>query len=177
MTKEIYITIFLFTICVSALAQSNLYLQHQEKPSRHQKIKQKSKYNIITTDTVFYGYHLLKIENDELTIGRNETGSEEVLHISDIQTLVKHVKGGVFEVIGTLGVIMLSITPVVWAFEGNEEALGTLNAAGWLVAISAPFIIAKEIGRKKDMKSKWKICTQSLQIKQASNNEPEKNTI
>ncbi len=160
MTKEILITIFFLTICVSALAQSQLYFQHQEKPARHQKIKQKSKYNIITTDTVFYGYHLLKIENDELTIFRSETGSEEVLHISDIHKIVKNVKYGVFEVIGTLGVIMLSITPVVWAFEGNVEALGTLNAAGGLLAISAPIIIAKEIGRKKNMKSKWKICTQ-----------------
>ncbi|WP_373492668.1 hypothetical protein [Aquiflexum sp.] len=160
MTKEIYITIFLLTICGSALAQSVLYLQHQEKPSRHQKIKQKSKYNIITNDTVFYGYHLLKIESDELTIFRNESGSEEVLHISEIQTLVKNVNPGFFGFIGYLGVIMLSGTPVIWAFEGKEEALGMLEAAGGLMAISAPFIIAKEIGRKKNMKSKWKICTQ-----------------
>jgi len=160
MTKEIFITIFIITICVSALAQSKLYFQHQEKPSRHQKIKQKSKYNIITTDTVFYGYHLFKIENDELTIFRNESGSEEVLHISDIQTIVKNTNSGFFGVPGYLGAIMLSTTPVIWAFEGKEEALGMVEAGGWLMAISAPFIIAKEIGRKKNMKSKWKICTQ-----------------
>ena len=160
MTKEIFITIFIITICVSALAQSKLYFQHQEKPSRHQKIKQKSKYNIITTDTVFYGYHLLKIENDELTIFRNESGSEEVLHISDIQTIVKNDNSGFFGFLGYLGAIMLSTTPVIWAFEGKEEALGMVEAGGWLMAISAPFIIADEIGRKKNMKDKWEICTQ-----------------
>ncbi|MEB2781294.1 hypothetical protein U3A58_12910 [Algoriphagus sp. C2-6-M1] len=159
MTKEIFITIYLLTNCVSLMAQSKLYLQHQEKPSRNQKIKQKSRYNIITTDTVFYGYHLLKIQNDELTIFGNESGSEEVLHISEIQTLVKNINPGFFGFIGYLGVIMLSGTPVIWAFEGNEAALGMLEAAGGLMAISAPFIIVGEIGRKKDLKSKWKICT------------------
>jgi hypothetical protein len=158
MTKNIFIAFLLLSICISASAQSSLYFQYNEKPSRHQRIKQKWKYNIITNDTVFYGYHLLKIEDDELTIYRNETASEEVLHVSDIQTIVKNVKYGVFDVIGTLGVIMLSITPVVWAFEGNEEALGTLEAAGGLIAISAPFIVVREIGRKKDLKNKWKIC-------------------
>lgn len=160
MTKEIFITIFLLNTCISALAQSKLYFQHQEKPSRHQKIKQKSKYNIITNDTVFYGYHLLKMESDDLRINRNETGSEEVLHISDIQTIVKNVNSGFFGIVGYLGVIMLSGAPVIWAFEGKEEALGMLEAAGGLLAISAPFIIADEIGRKKNMKDKWKICTQ-----------------
>lgn len=160
MTKNIFITISLLTICVLASAQSQLYFQHQEKPSRHQKIKQKTKYTIITTDTVFYGFHLMKIDHDELTIFRNESGSEEVLKISDIQTIVKNVKSNFFGVMGTLGVIMLTVTPIVWVDEGGEEALGTLEAAGGLLAISAPFIIAKEIGRKKNMKEKWKICAE-----------------
>ncbi|WP_373521837.1 hypothetical protein [Aquiflexum sp.] len=82
------------------------------------------------------------------------------MDISNIQTIVKNVNPGFFGFIGYLGVIMLSGTPVIWAFEGNKEALGMLEAAGGLMAISAPFILVKEIGRKKNMESKWKICTQ-----------------
>ena len=142
------------------MAQSRLFFQHQEKQSRHRKIKQNWNYTIVTIDTAFYRYHLLNIDNGNLIISENKSKNVVVLNISDIHTIEKKVKYGVFDFIGTVGVIMLCITPIVWAFDGNEEALGTLEAAGGLLAISAPFLVLREIGRKKNMKRKWKICTE-----------------
>jgi hypothetical protein len=160
MEKHFYFTIFFLTFFISVTAQSRLFFQHQEKPGRQKKIDQKWDYNIVTMDTAFNSYHLLDIDNDNLIISQSESGDMVALKILDIKTIEKKIKFGVFDAIGTLGVIMLSITPVVWAFEGNQEALGTLEAAGGLLAISVPFLAIREIGRKKNMEYKWKICAE-----------------
>jgi hypothetical protein len=62
-----------------------------------------------------------------------------------------------FEVIATFGIIGLTISPIIWATEGNDAALEMLQASGALLAVSVPFIALREIGRKKDTKNKWVI--------------------
>ena len=160
MIKKLLITVLLATACVFARSQNRLFLQYQENPLRQKNIKPKWQYTVIMKDTVFYGYHLVKLERDELTIADHQFGHELHVMVSDIKTLKKHSKSGVFNVVAYAGMIMLSITPVVWATEGGDEALGTLKAAGGLLAISIPFIFVMKLGSKKDLTSKWKLATQ-----------------
>lgn len=150
----IVILISFFTPC---FGQSKLYLQHRDKPNRQKKISPKKEYIIQTKDTTFYKYRIISFSDSTLKVGSELKKDFRDIPTKDIEQLEKAKKVGVFELIGTLGVIGLTITPIIWATEGNEEALGMLGASGVLLAASVPVILIKDIGRKKDLRKKWKI--------------------
>ena len=64
---------------------------------------------------------------------------------------------GFFEVVAYTSAILLTITPIVWIFDGGDEALGTLQGAGLLAGVSVPVILAKNIGKRKDVSNDWEI--------------------
>lgn len=147
----------LLSYVTPGFGQSKLYFQHRDKPHRQKNISPKKEYTLQTTDTTFYRYRIISLSNDILKI--NSSSMEDTLGIPvmNIEWIEREKDFAAFEVIGMLGVICLTITPVIWAVEGNEEALGMLEASGGLLAVSVPIILLKEIGRKKDMRKKWKI--------------------
>jgi hypothetical protein len=147
------IFIFFFT---PGFGQSRILLQHMNKPNVQRKISPKRVYNINTSDSTYHRYRILALSDSTLKIDSELREDPRDIPVTDIEQLEKVKKYGFFEVMGTLGVIGLTITPVVWAFEGNEEALGMLEASGVLLAGSVPIILLKDIGRKKDMRKKWK---------------------
>ncbi|WPR70236.1 hypothetical protein SLW70_09790 [Flavobacterium sp. NG2] len=57
----------------------------------------------------------------------------------------------------TIGLISLIITPIVWAFEGNKEALGTLELSGAMAAISTPALLVSLSKRKFNIEKDWRI--------------------
>jgi hypothetical protein len=148
--------LLLFSL-IPSFSQSELYLQHKLKPNRQRKISFKKEYEIQTSDTIFYHHQISYFSDDTLLISSKCCPQSLKLPFSDITSIEKSKKYGVFEVIGTIGIIALSVTPVIWATEGNEAALGMLEVSGVFLAASAPFLAIKEIGRKKDTKTKWMI--------------------
>jgi hypothetical protein len=142
------------------LGQSKIYLQHQRKPSRHKKISVNRDYTFQTSDSTYYRHRILSFTDSTLRIGANFPGDTALIYMTDIQSLRKNKKSGVFEVIAFTGLILLSVTPVVWAFEGGTAAIETLKGVGVLAAFSVPIILLKEIGRNKDTKNKWNILTE-----------------
>lgn len=149
--------ILLLSGLIPCFSQSYIYLQHNLKPNRQKKISFKKEYKIQTSDSVFYRQQISYYSDDTLLISSRCCPQTLKLPFSDITSIEKSKKYGVFEVIGTIGIIALSVTPVIWATEGNEAALGMLEVSGVFLAASAPFLAIKEIGRKKDTKTKWKI--------------------
>ena len=147
---------FSFIPCIS---QSEIYLQHRYKPNRQKKINLNHSYTVQTIDSAYYRAKLTGYSKDSLTIYSEYADQYTNIAIDEVLYLEKLKKSHIFEVIATLGIIGLTITPIVWATEGNEEALGMLQASGVLLAASVPFVALKEMGRKKDTKSKWVICT------------------
>jgi len=142
---------------IPGLAQSKIYLQHQTKPHRQKQLSFKRDYTFQTYDTTYYNHRILAFTDTTLMIGKLIPGDTVLISMMDIIYLKKNKKVGVFEVSAYLGCILLTITPIVWAFEGNEAALGTLEGAALLAAFSVPVLLVKEIGRKKDTKNKWNI--------------------
>ncbi len=144
------------------LSQSALYLQHREKPDLQKKVSLKKEYKFKTSDTTLYRHRIASFSSDSLMLFSEHTSAFIKININDIYYLEKEKKYGAFEILGTIGMIALSITPVIWATEGNEEALGMLQVSGVFLACSAPFLAIKEIGRKKDTKNKWEICVSKI---------------
>ena len=157
-----YGIVFFFALLLPghAVAQSDLYLQHQIKSNRQKKISLRHEYTFHTVDTVFYRARILSWTDTTLIVAAKIGSDTTVLTTGNIQYLEKHSKHAVFEVTAYLGVILLTVTPVVWAFEGGAAALGTLQGAGTLAAFSVPGLLVKTIGRKKDFKNKWSIRTE-----------------
>ena len=160
MIKYGIVIFFALFLPVHAMAQSNIYLQHQIKSNRQKKISVKRDYTFHTLDTTYYRNHILSYTDSTLMIADNFHSDTVVLSMVDIRYLEKNTKFAVFEVTAYLGLILLSVTPVVWAFEGNQAAKETLQGVGVLAAFSVPGLLLKEVGRKKDTKNKWKICTE-----------------
>lgn len=157
----VFFLVFLFL--VSALtpcfSQSDIYLQQRLKPNRQKKISFKKEYEIQTADTIFYRHQISYFSDDTLLLSSNCCPQPFKLAFIDITYIEKSKKYGGFEIIATIGIIALSITPVIWATEGNDAALEMLEVSGVFLACSVPVLLLKEAGRKKDTKTKWKICT------------------
>ena len=154
---KLSLVVIFISLCTPSSGQSKIYLQHRYKPNVQRKISPKRVYNINTSDSTFYSYHILALSDSTLKVNSDSRQDLRDIPVSDIEQLEKGKRYGVFELMGILGVIGLSITPVIWAVEGNEEALGMLEASGVLLASSVPIILLKDIGRKKDMRKKWKL--------------------
>ena len=140
-----------------SFGQSKIYLQHRYKPNRQKQISPKKEYIIQTTETTFYNYHIISFSDSTLNIRSGSKEDSREIPMNEIEQLEKAKSFGAFEVIATLGIIGLTITPIIWATEGNEEALGMLEVSGVLLAASVPVVLMKDIGRKKDMRNKWKL--------------------
>jgi hypothetical protein len=160
MIKYGIVIFFAIFLPVYAIAQSNIYLQHQIKSNRQKKISINRDYTFHTADTIYYRTQILSWTESTLMIAANVQSDTIVLSIENIQYLEKHSKYAVFEITAYLGAILLSVTPVVWAFEGGQAAIGTLQGVGVLAAFSVPGLLLKRVGRKKDTKNKWSICTE-----------------
>ena len=145
----------LFLYITPCFGQSKLYLQHRYKPNRQKNISLKKEYIFQTKDTTLYRYQITSFSDTSLKIRSRSKADSIQIPVIDIKRIEKAKKYGVFEVVATLGLIGLSITPVIWATEGSEEALGMLEASGFLLAVSVPILVIKEVGRKSDAKSKW----------------------
>ena len=155
--KSLVFTVIFISIFAPGFGQSKIYLQHRDKPHVHRKISPKRVYRINTSDTILYRYHILALSDSTLKVDSESRQDPRDIPVNDIELLEKTKKSGVFEVVGILGVIGLTITPIIWATEGSQEALGMLEASGVLLASSVPIILLKDIGRKKDMRKKWKL--------------------
>ena len=79
------------------------------------------------------------------------------MSFADIERIVKIRKFGLFEAIGTLGLVCLISTPGLWATGRSDEASDMLLISGFLLTVSAPVVAVRRIGRKKDTKNKWNI--------------------
>ncbi len=145
-------------LLIPGFSQSQIYLQHKEKPNRIKKIATERLYTFQALDTTYYDCRILGLSDSTEIIVLLSKDDTLLLPTSDILSLEKNKEIGVFEVTAYLGVILLAITPVVWAFEGGEAALGTLQGVGVLAACSVPFLLLKKIGKKKDTRNKWRIC-------------------
>jgi hypothetical protein len=160
MIKYSIVIFFALFLPFHAMAQSNIYLQHQIKSNRQKKISIKHDFTFHTADTIYYRTHILSYTDSTLMIAAKVQSDTIVLSIEDIQYLEKHPKYAIFGITAYLGAILLSVTPVVWAFEGGQAAIGTLQGVGVLAAISIPGLLLQNIGRKKDIKNNWSICTE-----------------
>lgn len=160
MIKYYLVILFILLPVLVMLGQSKIYLQHQKKPNRHKKISVNQDYTFLTSDSSYYRYRILSFTDSTLMIGANFPGDTALIYTTDIQSLRKNKKFGIFEVTAFAGLILLSVTPVVWAFEGGTAAIETLKGVGVLAAFSVPVILLKEIGRNKDTKNKWDIVTE-----------------
>lgn len=155
MIKYILLIFIVLIFVIPGLSQSKIYLQHKTKPDRQKKLSMKRDYTFQTYDTTYYKYRILAFTDSTLMIGKLFSGDTVLISMFDITCLTMNKKVGFFEVTAYLGCILLTISPIVWAFEGGEAALGTLEGAGLLAAFSIPVLLLKEVGRKKDTKIKW----------------------
>ena len=160
MIKYYLVILFIILPVFVMLGQSKIYLQHQKKPSRQKKISVNRDYTFQTSDSSYYRHQILSFTDSTLMIGTSFPGDTALLYMTDIQSLRKNKKFGVFEVTAFAGLILLTVTPVVWAFEGGTAAIETLKGVGVLAAFSVPVILLKEIGRNKDTKNKWNILAE-----------------
>jgi hypothetical protein len=148
------IMMFTFDPCIS---QSDIYLQHKYKPNRQKKIDFNHAYTIQTIDSTYYKARVSVYSKDTLALYSEYANHVSKILIKEVIYVEKVKKFHGFEVIATFGIIGLTISPIIWATEGNDAALEMLQASGALLAVSVPFIALREIGRKKDTMNKWVI--------------------
>ena len=160
MLKYIFVILLVLLAPLSMWAQSKIYLQHQTKPGRQKKIAINRDYTFQTQESTYSHCRILEFTDSTLTATAQYPDDTVLLSLEDIYYLRKNKKFGVFEVTAYAGIILLSITPVVWVVEGGTAAIETLQGVGVLAAFSVPFLLMKEIGRKKDTKNKWRILTE-----------------
>ena len=141
------------------MSQSDIYLQHRYKPNRQKRINLNHTYTVQTIDSTYYHSKLSIYSKDSLTL--YSEGNDKATHIgfNEVSCLERKKKSYIVEAVAIVGIICLTISPIIWATEGNEAALEMLEASGALLAVSVPFWVLKEIGRKKDTKNKWMIST------------------
>lgn len=137
--------------------QTQLYLQHRHKPHRQENLSLNKEYIFKTYDSTFSKYHIIAFSEDDLLISSIAWKDTLQVPFKDIKGIVKVKKFGLIEAIGVLGLVCLSTTPGLWATGNSEEASDMLIISGFLLTVSMPFIAIKQIGRKKDTKSKWAI--------------------
>ena len=152
-----FLILIVCLLLIPGFSQSQIYLQHKAKPNRIKKISTERLYSFQTLDSTYYDCRILDLSDSSEIIILLSQDDTVLLPISDILSLEKNKEIGVFEVTAYLGVVLLAVTPVVWAFEGGEAALGTLEGVGVLAACSVPFLLLKKIGKKKDTRNKWRI--------------------
>ena len=157
MLHHVFLIILMVFAGQSLSAQSSIFIENKSHEGRIRKLNSDRQYTVFTSDSV-YRYHKLGVVNDSTLSLISQTDAPALsIRIKDINYLKKEPKTGVFEVIAYTGAILLSITPVVWAFDGRDEALGTLQGAGLLAAVSVPVIVGKNAFKKKDMINHWTI--------------------
>ena len=112
----------LLDFATPAFGQTSLYLQHRYKPDREAKIWLDKEYKIQTADTTFTKYHIVAFSDEDLLISSIELKDTVQLLFADIERIVKIRKFGLFEAIGTLGLVCLISTPGLWATGRSDEA-------------------------------------------------------
>ncbi len=154
----LFFVLFLF-LSLGIQGQSRLYLQHQEKSHRQKDIRFKRNYTITTDNRTYRNYRLVSFTDSTITWTAKSDQDTVTVFLDQIQILRKEKKFLVFEITAMFSAIGLMITPLIWATEGGEEALGALEAFGTLLAVTVPVVLIREIGRNKNTRGKWKICT------------------
>jgi len=139
------------------MGQSEIYLQHRSKPNRKKIINLNHTYTVRTIDSSYYHVKLSIYNKDTLILNCEGFNNSTDIAIDEVIFLEKVKKSYVLKAVATIGIIGLTISPIIWATEGNEAALGMLQVSGVFLAASVPFLIIKEIGRKKNTKNKWLI--------------------
>jgi len=148
----------LFSFVTPCFGQAKLYLQHRNKPHRQQNISLNNGYNFRTTDSTYTKYRIIAFSEEDLLI--SSIFKEDTVQVSfeDIDRIIKVRKFGLFEAIGTLGLVCLASAPALWATGNGDEASDLMLISGFLFTVSVPIIAVRRIGTKKDTKTKWTIC-------------------
>lgn len=149
--------LILSSLLTPGFGQSKIYLQHQVKPHRQISISLNKEYTFKTADSTFTKYHIVTFSEKELLISSIESKDTVQLLFADIERIVKIRKFGLFEAIGTLGLVCLISTPGLWATGRSDEASDMLLISGFLLTVSVPVVAVRRIGRNKDIKNKWTI--------------------
>ena len=137
--------------------QTQLYLQHRDKPHRQEIVSLKKEYIIKTTDSTFTKYRIIAFSEEDMLISSILREDTVQIPFNDIERLIKVRKFGLFEAIGTLGLVCLASAPALWATGRSDEASDMMLISGFLFAVSLPVIAGRRIGRKRDIKTKWTI--------------------
>ena len=151
------IYIVLFSFGIPCFGQAQLYLQHRDKPHRQENISLSKEYTFKTADSTFTKYRIIAFSEEDLLISSISLEDTVQIAFKDINGLIKVRKFGLFEAIGTLGLVCLTSTPALWATGRSDEASDMMLISGFLLAVSVPVIAARRIGRKRDIKTKWSI--------------------
>ena len=155
--KQIAFVTVLLSCVIPCFGQKQLYLQHQQKPHRQQNIWMNKEYTFKTADSIFTKYHIVTFSDEDLLISSISGKDTLQLPIEDIERITRVRKFGLFEAIGTLGLVCLISTPGLWATGRGDEASDMMLISGFLFTVSVPVIAVRRIGRKRDIKTKWTI--------------------
>jgi hypothetical protein len=152
----VFVVVLLSSVTLG-FGQKQLYLQHRDKPHRREIISLKREYIFKTTDSTFTKYRIIAFSEEDLLISSISLEDTVQIAFKDINGLIKVRKFGLFEAIGTLGLVCLTSTPALWATGRSDEASDMMLISGFLLTVSVPVIAARRIGRKRDIKTKWTI--------------------
>lgn len=137
-------------LCVApCFGQAQLYLQHRGKPHRQENISLNKEYDFRTTDSTYTKYRIIAFSDEELLIG--SISKEDTLQVPfrNIERIIKVRKFGLFEAIGTLGLVCLASTPALWVTGRSDEASDLTLISGFLLTVSVPIVAVRRIGTKK----------------------------
>jgi hypothetical protein len=155
--KYIVCVALLFSLATPCFGQAQLYLQHRYKPHRQENISLIKEYTFKTADSTFAKYRIATFSEEDLLIHSISRGDTIQLPIEDIERLTRVRKFGLFEAIGTLGLVCLVSAPALWVTGRGDEASDMMLISGFLFTVSVPIIAVRRIGTKRNTKTKWTI--------------------
>ena len=155
--KYIACVAVLFSLATPCFGQAQLYLQHRYKPHRQENILLIKEYTFKTADSTFTKYRIVTFSEEDLLIHSVSRGDTIQLPIEDIERFARVRKFGLFEAIGTLGLVCLVSTPALWVTGRGDEASDMMLISGFLFTVSVPIIAVRRIGTKRNTKTKWTI--------------------
>lgn len=152
-------------ICMT-VAQKHVYLKNNET-GQLKKLNRKSILTFKTSDSTSVTGRIISVTDSSFSIAtyekkhvNSETVNVQIKSVSQVTNkLINKKTAPVVGVLGYIGLMGLSVSPVLLLTETPEDALGAIEGSAVFLGAGAIMASPRLIKRKFDTKNKWTLVT------------------
>lgn len=149
------------TVCLTTMAQDKIILQHQKRERKQKVLSLDKSYQYKLNDSTYHYGKIQSFDIGQITIMKYDSVLVS-MKIDEIE-LITRVKSQNTKWLEPFGYIAFGAAmtvgaiPMLWLIEGGATALGALEFAGILTAVSAPPLLIGWRQERYNLKKRWRI--------------------